>query len=213
MMEMFLTSARPTEMLWGKVLGLGALGITQLLIWGGIGLGITAAQGTLDIQRTLANYSITPSYILLLLVFFLLGYLIYGTLMAGLAALVNAEQEGRQYAGIFSLLLMVPIFFIVQFLQSPNTGTPRFLSLFPLTSPTAMIMRASWGTVDAGEIALSIGLLIVSIIAIIWIAARLMRLGMLNYGKKLGPREIIRGLLEGRTIVTARDQKESEVTA
>jgi ABC-2 type transport system permease protein len=203
MMELFMTSARPEEMLWGKVIGLCALGLTQLLIWAGIGGTIATLQGNLDLGRQLANYSITPGVLALLLGYFLLGYLVYGTLMAGLGALVNGEQEGRQYAGILSLVAILPVIFIAQFIENPNAGVPLFLSMFPLTSPIAMIMRISWATVPPEQVALSLGILVASIFVSVWIAARLMRIGMLNYGKKLNPREIVRGLVEGRRIITS----------
>ncbi|MBX3082166.1 MAG: ABC transporter permease [Anaerolineae bacterium] len=205
MMELFMTSARPEEMLWGKVIGLCALGLTQLLIWAVLGGSIAALQGNLDIARQLANYSITPSLLALLFVYFILGYLVYGTLMAGLGALVNGEQEGRQYAGLLSFLAIVPVIFITEFLEHPNTGLPLFLSMFPLTSPIAMIMRISWATVPTAQIVISIAILLISIFASVWISARLMRVGMLNYGKKLNIREIVRGVVEGRNIITARN--------
>jgi ABC-2 type transport system permease protein len=210
MMEVFMTSARPTEMLWGKVLGLGALGLSQLLIWGLLSVVVGTAQGSFDLGRTLANYSIGPSYLLTLLLFFVLGYLFYGTLMGGLGALANAEQEGRQYAGIFSMIAISPIFFLVAFLENPNGAVPQFLSLFPFTSPIAMIVRMSWGTVPPEQFILSVALLMVGIVVVIWVSARLMRMGMLNYGKHLNLREIISGLIEGRRIITARDQHEPE---
>jgi ABC-2 type transport system permease protein len=202
MMELFMTSTRPEEMLWGKVIGLCALGLTQLLIWAAIGGTIATLQGNLDIGRQLANYSITPGLLAILFVYFILGYLVYGTLMAGLGALVNGEQEGRQYAGILSIAAILPVIFISSFLENPGGTGPLFLSMFPLTSPIAMIMRMSWATVPTEQVIISLVILLVSIVGSVWISARLMRVGMLNYGKKLNLREIVRGVVEGRNIIT-----------
>jgi ABC-2 type transport system permease protein len=213
MMELFATSARPTEMLWGKVLGLGGLGLSQLLIWVSLGAALAALQGNLDIGRQLANYSITPSFLGLLLVYFLLGYLVYGTIMAGLGALVNAEQEGRQYAGLISLLAIAPVLFITQFLENPNGQVPTFLSLFPFTSPIGMIMRLSWASVPPEHVLLSIGLLVATAAAMIWVSARLMRIGMLNYGKKLNLRDILRSLIEGRTLISSGEIRDDAAGA
>lgn len=207
MMELFMTSARPEEMLWGKVIGLCALGLTQLLIWAAIGGVVAGTQGNLDIGRQLANYSITPSLLALLFAYFILGYLVYGTLMAGLGALVNGEQEGRQYASILSMSAILPVIFIAQFLENPNGGLPLFLSMFPLTSPIAMIMRLSWATVPTEQVVLSFAILLVSIVGSVWMSARLMRVGMLNYGKKLNFRDIVRGVVEGRNIITTRNSE------
>jgi ABC-2 type transport system permease protein len=210
MMELFITSARPVEMLAGKVLGLGALGLTQLLIWGVIGLVLSSLQGTLDLGRMLGNLSIGPSYLFMLLVYFLLGYLFYGTLMGGLGALANAEQESRQYAGIISIVALLPIFFLVSYLENANGPIPVLMSMIPFTSASGMILRMSWAEVPPEQIALSVGILAVSIVGVVWVSARLMRLGMLNYGKKLNFREIIGGLVTGRRLITAREQQEPE---
>lgn len=210
MMELFITSARPIEMLAGKVLGLGALGLSQLLIWGVFGLVLSSVQGTLDLGRLLGNLSIGPSYLLLILVYFVLGYLFYGTLMGGLGALANAEQESRQFAGIISIVALLPIFFLVSYLENANGSIPVLMSMIPFTSASGMILRMSWAEVPPEQIALSIIILAVSIVVVVWVAARLMRLGMLNYGKKLNIREIVSGLVTGRRLITAREKQEPE---
>jgi ABC-2 type transport system permease protein len=206
MMELFITSSRPVEMLWGKLLGLGSLGLTMFLIWGGLGLAYAASQGTVDIAATLASLQITPDLAVILVAYFLIGFLLYGAIMAGIGASVNAEQEGRQTAGLISLLAISPIFFIVSFISEPNGLLARFLSTFPFTSPVGMIMRYMWAGVTPGELLLSIGIGFVSVLVAVWLAARIFRLGMLNYGKRLGVRDIFRALREGRQqVISARE--------
>jgi ABC-2 type transport system permease protein len=213
MMELFATSARPSEMLWGKLLGLGALGLTQIVIWAIIALILGTLQGSVNVERLLATYQITPGFLAVLLVFFILGYFVFGTLMSAFGVMVNAEQEGRQISSIISIVAIAPYFFIMQYLQSPNEGIAQFLSLFPLTSPVGMILRISWANVPPGEILLAIVLLVLTVIGLIWFAARMLRLGMLNYGKKLSLREILQALVEGRQVITSREKKEAEVGA
>lgn len=208
MMELFITSARPTEMLWGKLIGLGALGLTQLAVWGGLAVTVGIAQGTVNFAQILATYQITPGYLLLLVAYFFLSYVTFGTIMASLGALVNAEQEGRQISSFVSLLGIAPVFFIAQFLQNSNGDLPRFLSLLPFTAPTAMILRTAWGTVPPAEIALSLGLGLLMIVVLLSLAGRLMRLGMLNYGKKLSLGEIIRSIRTGGQLISSRDAQD-----
>ncbi len=209
MMELFVTSTRPSEMLWGKLLGLGALGLTQIVVWGVVGLAYGSTQGT-NAGQLLSNLQITPGFLAMAVAYFVLGYFLFGAVMAGIGAIVNAEQEGRQMAGILSLVGVLPFVMSFSYLTDPNGTAPVLLSLFPFTAPVGMILRASWATVSGSDILLSLAILGVSVLVMIWIAARLFRLGMLSYGKRLGIRDIVRAIREGRrSIVTASQRKEA----
>ncbi|HVO41024.1 MAG TPA: ABC transporter permease, partial [Aggregatilineales bacterium] len=98
MMELLATSVRPGEMLWGKILGLGALGLSQLVIWAAIGLVFAYTRSGIDIGRVLADLSITPTFLALLVSYFILSYLLTGAFMATLGVIGDNEQEGRQLA-------------------------------------------------------------------------------------------------------------------
>lgn len=209
MMELFITSARPGEMLWGKLLGLGGLGLLQIAVWAIIGVGLATLTGQTNISQSLASMQITPSYLAIMLVYTLLGYFVYGAVMAGIGASVNAEQESRQLASLLSMVGILPVFFIFLYFTNPNGPVPVLLSMIPFTSPVGMILRAALTPVPAGEIVLSLLLLVVGLVVIIWISARVFRLGMLNYGKRLSFRDIWRAMREGRrAIVTAAEPKE-----
>src|SRR5258708_21987249 len=99
MMEMFITSVRPTEILWGKILGLGALGLTQMLIWAVVGVIYALTRGSVDVVKLLSSLQLTPGYFLLFAAYFVLGYLSIASIMFGIGASVNAEQESRQFGG------------------------------------------------------------------------------------------------------------------
>jgi ABC-2 type transport system permease protein len=203
MMELFITSARPSEMLWGKLMGLGALGLTQIVVWGVVGLGYASTRGT-DAGQLLTSLQITPGFLVMAVAYFILGYFLFGAVMSGIGAIVSAEQEGRQLSSILSLLGVLPFVLATTYLTDPNGAAPKIMSLFPFTAPVGMILRASWATVSASEILLSLAIMVVSVLLMIWLAARVFRLGMLNYGKRLGVRDLIHAMREGRhTIVTA----------
>ncbi len=132
MMELLMTSSRPSEMLWGKIIGLGALGLTQMIIWGVLGFAFATLQGTANLSNTLANLQVTPGLLLLMLAYFLLGYLLFGAIMAGLGASVNAEAESRQLAGIFGFVTIVPFVLFISFLnelEQYGACCPQFVSI------------------------------------------------------------------------------------
>lgn len=212
MMELFVTSTRPIEMLWGKIVGMGALGLTQLLIWGVIGLGLSSLRGSFNLGQVLADLQIAPSFFLLLLAYFLLGYLLFGVLMTGLGATADAAQDGRQLSSIVAILSMLPIFFFVNILLEPNGRLAVFFSMFPFTAPLGMILRISSTTVPTEQIILSLGILLVSALVMSWAAARLFRVAMLSYGKRLGLRGIFGAIQHGQQIVfTSHKRKEAQL--
>jgi ABC-2 type transport system permease protein len=206
MMELFVTSTRPSEMLWGKLLGLGALGLTQIVVWTLFGVVFASTRGT-DIGQTLANLQLTPGFLLMGLAYFILGYLLFGSVMSGIGALVNAEQEGRQLSGILGTVGVIPFMLSFSYLTDPNGPIPRVLSLIPFTAPVGMILRVSWAVVPPGEILISLGIMALSVVGTIWLSARLFRLGMLNYGKRLGLRDVIRAIRERRQAIVSRAQR------
>jgi ABC-2 type transport system permease protein len=195
-------------MLWGKMLGSGALGLSQIGIWAIFGIGYALLNRTLDIGRLLATMQITPGYLAMVLAYTALGYLLFGSLMAGIAATTNAEQESRQIAGIFSIVGVVPLMLLTAFLMDPNGNVAVLLSMIPFTAPVSMILRTSLATVPAGEIAISLGIMVVSVFAVVWISARIFRLGMLNYGKRPSLRAIWQGVFGGRALVSAAASRE-----
>lgn len=201
MMELFVTSSRPSEMLWGKLLGMGGLGLTQLIVWAALGIVFASAQGT-NIGSTLANLQITPPMLIVTLLYFMFGYLTYGAIMAGIGVTANAEQDSRQIAGIVTLIAVAPFILIVALIGNPNGPLPVALSLFPLTAPLTMVMRMAFTPVPLPQIALSLAILIITGIGTVWVSARVFRIGMLSYGKRLGLRELFRALREGRQVIT-----------
>jgi ABC-2 type transport system permease protein len=203
MMELFVTSTRPSEMLWGKILGLGALGLTQIVVWGGFGLAFAATRGS-DVMQVLAGFQVTPGMLAMMLAYFVLGYALFGAIMAGIGASVNAEQEGRQISGILGTIGVLPFMLFFFYFIDPNGPVPVIMSMVPFTSPVGMILRVFWADVPVSEILISLGILALSVVVMIWLAGRVFRIGMLNYGRRLGVRDIFRAI---------RDRRRSMITA
>jgi len=180
--EILLSSLSTTQLLAGKIIGLGALGLTQVLIWLGAGFALMSGAATLFALAGLLAISITP--VILGLVYFLLGYLLYATMMASAGALGSTAREGQQIAGIFSFLSAIPFMFGNFIMMQPNSLLARILSFFPLTAPITMMMRTALTAVSPWEVALSIVLLILGILGTLWAGGKLFRLGILMYGKR-----------------------------
>ncbi len=198
-MEILITSITPFQLLMGKILGLGALGLTQLVIWiiGGV---ITLSLG--QNLEFLSGIVIPPDMMIVGVVYFLLGYFLLSSVMAGVGAVVGSEQESRQFAGIFSIIMVIPFILIVSFINDPDGAVVTFLTLFPLTSPVAVILRMGFGAIPAWQLISSLALLFGTALFVAWASARIFRWALLLYGKRPGPRELIRVIRRAPSMAT-----------
>jgi len=195
--EIIVSSVRPVELMTGKVAGLGALGLTQILVWVASTAGFSG--GAVALLAVAGSASIPARVLILGVVYYLLGYTLYAILMAGVGALGTTMQESQQLAGIFSFFAAVPYMISGFLFTNPNMLIARVLSFFPLTAPTMMMMRLPLAEVGWVDVVGSIVVLLISIPAALWVGAKLFRVGLLIYGKRPTMKEIwliLRG--EGR---------------
>ncbi len=198
-MEILITSITPFQLLMGKIIGLGVLGLTQLVVW--IIGGLITAQVTQG-SDFLNNVVIPPDLLIVGLIYFLLGYFMLSSIMAGIGAVVGSEQESRQFSGIFTLIMVVPFFAMTSFITDPNGVVVTFLTLFPLTAPIAVILRMGFGSIPTWQLLLSIALLILTSLLVAWASARIFRWALLLYGKRPGVRELIRVIRRAPNMAT-----------
>ncbi len=137
----------------------------------------------------------TPTFILAA-VYFLLGYLVYGTLMAAAGSLGTSMRESQQLAGIFSFMAAIPWMINGFLFLNPNASIARVLSFFPLTAPTMMMLRLALGGVPLEDIVGSIAVLLLSIPLVLWGGAKVFRMGLLMYGKRPALAQIWRAMRE-----------------
>jgi ABC-2 type transport system permease protein len=185
LIEILVSSIRPTVLLAGKILALGLLGLIQVLVWiaAMFLLARLAAGDALPALSLLVNLSITPGQVALFLVYFVLGYLSFAAAFGAVGAVSNSMQEGPQFSSIFVVPALSPYMLIPVFVSQPDGALAVFLSLFPLTSPLAMIIRSSLTTIPAWQMLLSILLLILFDIGMIWVAGRIFRFQSLLAGQ------------------------------
>jgi len=189
LIEILISTVRPTQLLMGKIFALGILGLLQVVVWiGGIFIIARVAGGqqldeTLGLLSTIANINLPLDDLPLLLLFFILAYFMFAGLYGIVGALSNSMREGPQYAVIFTLPAALPFYFISLFVSSPEGAVPTVMSLFPLTAPIAMAIRLVVSEVPAWQIVVSLVLLALAAVGAMWLAGRLFRVNTLLAGK------------------------------
>lgn len=192
-MEVLLVSITPRQMLSGKIVGLGLLGLLQMVIWAGMGYTLLRISGrTLSLP---ADFMLPPSILVWGIIFFLLGYAVYASLMAGLGALVPNMKEASQAVILVIWPLIIPMFLVSVLIEKTHSPIAIGLSLFPLTAPTAMITRLAAGGVPFWQPALAAGLLLVTAILIVRSVARMFRAQTLLSGQEFSARRFFSALL------------------
>jgi ABC-2 type transport system permease protein len=191
--EVIISSVRPTELMLGKIVGIGLVGLTQYAVWALFAFGLTL-PGIVGMMGLAGGGlpSIPGGTILAFVVFFLLGYFLYAGLYAALAAPFNTEQEAQQLVMIPGMMLILASTMWFFAFNTPDGTLARVLSLFPFTAPLLMFMRISVQPPPAWEIGLSIVILLLTIWGVAWFAGRVYRVGILMYGKKPTLPEIVR---------------------
>jgi ABC-2 type transport system permease protein len=201
--EVLVSSLRPFELLAGKVIGVGAVGLLQMGIWLLAGKLLVDNRGAVarmlgqsgEAAAAVGAFSLPPvpaTTIVLALSYFLLGYFLYAAMFAAVAAMVNTEAEARQAQTPVVMLLVIPSLLMVGILNNPDGQMALTLSLVPFTSPIAMPVRWAAAPVPMTQVALSLAALFLTVMAITWVAGRIYRVGILAYGKKPGIKEIVR---------------------
>jgi ABC-2 type transport system permease protein len=186
--EVLLSSVTPEQLLAGKILGLGAAGLLQVTVY--------VAVLFLPAMLVLAATSISVSKVLLSVVFFLLGYLLFASLMAATGVIGNTVQESSQLSAIWTLASMAPVFVLPLVTQAPDSPVARGLSYFPLTAPTTMLLRIGAGMTRTSDLFLAATILLASIALAVKGSARVFRAASLMYGKRPSTGEIWRWLRE-----------------
>lgn len=195
-MEILITSVTPMQLLFGKIIGLGLLGLVQLAIWAVVVVVIIIVGRD---NPVLSGVYIPTDMAIVAVVYFLLTYFLLSSLMAGAGAVIGSEQESRQFAGIFSLGFTIPFILIISFLTDPNGVLVTALTLIPFTAPVSVILLMAFSSIPVWQLALSITILLATTLFVIWASARIFRWSLLMYGKRPSLRQVI-GLLGRRRV-------------
>jgi ABC-2 type transport system permease protein len=191
-MEVLLSSVSTRQLLMGKVIGLGAAGLLQMVFW------LVSAWALLGIAATnigglFVGLQFPISVIIISLVYYILGYTLFAILMAGTGAIVPTVRDGQQISVIFSFLAAVPFIMMTFIIENGDHILNIILTLFPFTSPMTVMMRLNAG-IPAWEFVAGITILVGSIIGSMLLVSKLFRVYLLMYGKTPGWRELVKTL-------------------
>jgi ABC-2 type transport system permease protein len=213
-MEIIVSSAKPMELLLGKVVGIVALGLTQITIWFIAFSGITAVVGPIalmmgagvpDASAIAAQSATTPSadfavpeisasIWIFFAVFYVLGFLMYGGIFAAVGAAADSPQDTQQLALPIYIPIMIPIFLMMPVITDPHSSLAIISSMIPFFSPILMMGRIAVTDVPLWQSLGSIALMIVTFLALMWMSGKIYRVGVLMYGKKVSIAEVVRWL-------------------
>lgn len=220
--EVIISSVKPYQLMLGKIIGVGLVGLTQFLLWIVLTIGLTQVTGKIYTSKAKATIAVDqgkasadiskamqdspmgevtkvlestniPLILVAFLFYFFVGYLLYSSLFAAIGSAVESATEAQQ----FTFIVMIPIilsFLLAQYtMQDPDSTVAFWASIIPFTSPINMMVRLPYG-VPVWELVLSMSLLVVGFLACSWISARIYRVGILMYGKKATWKELSKWL-------------------
>jgi ABC-2 type transport system permease protein len=193
--EVLLATIRPDELLAGKIIGVGAVGVTQVAVWMIAAAYLASSSMVARMTGTNSVHGVlSGAQIGFFVLYFIFGFLMYSAIAAALGAMTNSEQELQQ----LNMFLVLPLAFCMVMLfptvRAPDSTLAQVISLIPFCSPLLMNFRTALTSVPAWQIILSVVLMSITIGVIIWISSRIYRVGILMYGKRPNLPEIIRWL-------------------
>jgi len=187
--EVLLSAVSPFELMAGKIAGLAGVGLAVMALWGVAAYAAAQWQGIkVDVGTDLLVYG---------LIYYVLGFVLFSAILAGVGSICNTIKETQSLMMPIMLVFIIPMLAWARLAQEPNGELARVLSYVPPATPMVMVLRLSSGTeVWMGEVILSLLVLVASVLATIWLGAKVFRTGILMYGKRPGAREILRWLRE-----------------
>jgi ABC-2 type transport system permease protein len=195
--EVIISTVKPFELMLGKILGIGAVGLTQMLLWSALGLALSAPAVLSAVGLAQMEIPAIPAILLVFfVVYFVLGFLLYGTLYAGVGAAFDTEQDAQNFQALITMFLIIPLVLIIQIINQPDGTLAVVLSLIPFFTPILMFLRMTLTQVPATQLAASLVLMVATILAMAWLVGKIYRVGILMHGSKPKLRELLRWVRE-----------------
>lgn len=187
--EVLISSTRAHNLFYGKIIGIGLAGLTQVTLWGLLAV-VFLSGSPFAVRENIVGF-LSPELGIYFIIFFIIGYFMYSILFSIVGASVNTDQEAQQFAAPITYLLIIPFIIGIVVTQNPNTPLVIAASLFPLFTPTLMFMRISVAVPPFFQIAISIVLSSLFTMFLAWLGAKIFRVGILMYGKKPSIKEMM----------------------
>jgi ABC-2 type transport system permease protein len=206
--EVIATSVPPSQLVGGKVLGIGAMGLTEIVAWLAVSALALFIGGQVLGLQWMQGIRLHPRILLTIIAVAIPSYVLFSALMVAIGASVADAQESQQIGGMFSLFFTLPFYALVALVEHPTSALAIGLSLFPLTALTSVCMLAAFGTVPLWQVLASVLITGGCAVGAIWLAGRAFRLGMLRYGQRVNWRELLPRLLRRRSASSAEGGQE-----
>ena len=190
-MEILLSSVSPRQLITGKVFGLGAAGLLQILVWL-ISARFLAEMASSSIGGMLSSLQIPTDFLMLGVIYFILGYLLFAVVMAGAGSIGATARESQQLSMVFILPAVAPLWFTALIMNNPNNVVAQLLTLFPFTAPITVMLRMGLTDIPIWQLAVSIILMIATILGLLVLSAKIFRTFLLMYGKTPRLGEIVK---------------------
>ncbi|HSF23592.1 MAG TPA: ABC transporter permease [Blastocatellia bacterium] len=192
--EILISSVKPTQMMLGKLVGIGLVGLTQIGIWA-ISTALISRIGASMFAATGSQIPSIPTSLLVYFVaFFVLGFFLYATLYAMVGAIVSNEEDAQQVQFPVTMLVVMPMMIFGVVMSNPNSTLSIVLSMVPFFAPTLMMLRIAVINPPVWQVVLSMLIMVVTILGFLWVAAKIYRVGILMYGKRPSIAELGRWL-------------------
>jgi len=191
LIEVLLSSVSARQLLTGKVLGIGAAGLTQVVVWVVSAL-LLFSLASSSIGGLISTIQLPANFFVLAVVYFILGYLLFAVLSAGIGAISSNSREGQQLIGIFTLPLLIPLWFMSLLMLFPDNPIWVVLTILPITAPVQVMIRLGVSDIPAWQLVASIAVLGLTIVGVMLLTIKVFRIYLLMYGKRPKFGEIIR---------------------
>jgi len=198
--EVLVSSLSPFQLLMGKVLGVGSVGLLQLSIWAGTAYVLSSQRERIGRMLGAGSEAVAAMPIPVIpaetfavfLLFFVLGFLFYAAAYAAVGSACNTVQETQQVSAPLTILIVVGLMLMFRLLDEPSGTMGRIMSLVPPFAPFVTPVRNSLSPLSAGDLALSVLAMIIGVLGMVWVAGRIYRVGVLMYGKRASFAEMFR---------------------
>ncbi|MFY9223551.1 MAG: ABC transporter permease [Blastocatellia bacterium] len=192
--EVIISSISPLELMFGKIIGIGLVGLLQFTVWSLFAAVLPMALATMSVASPANLPEIPKALLIYFVIYFVLGYFLYATLFALAGSIVSNDQDAQSVQMPITMLLIIATIFSSLIIRDPNGTASVILSLVPFFGPILMFLRIAVQTPPIWQIVLSLGLMVVTIIVCSWLAAKIYRVGILMYGKRPTVPELIKWL-------------------
>ena len=193
LMEILLSSVSPRQLLTGKLLGRGAAGLMQVLVWV-VSIPVLLRLASSTIGGMLSTIKLPPGLLVIAVVYFILGYLLFAVVSLAIAAISSTVREAQGLAPLFTLAAVAPFWFLSLLMFFPDSPIWVVFSIVPFSAPVLVMLRLGLSGVPTWQLVVSMAVLVASVLFGLWAASKLLRTYLLMYGKRPRLREIVRAL-------------------